>query len=113
MKTLIFNGLRFLPLPPTKTVGDVDAHGYFTANAKGVHLYRLDLSLEAFLVRNPLQGYFVVTATLGASGTRYMFSMCEATEAWLGLQDLPLTAEEQLVRDAVVQDLDTPSPRLA
>lgn len=103
MKVLLFNGLRFLELSSEADPKASLAHGFYGLSQSGIHLYRLDRELEAYVVRNNHQGYFVVTATRQADGApRYMFSTCSTTEKWLRIEDTKLADLADLVRGAQV-----------
>jgi hypothetical protein len=105
MKVLTFNGLRFLELSSNADQQAARAHGFYRANANGIHLYKLDRMLEAYAVSNNRQGYFVVTATRQGDGAvRYMFSTCSTTEKWLGIEDMKLGDLADLVRSVRIEE---------
>jgi len=105
MKVLTFNGLRFLELSSTADHKSARAHGFYRASENGIHLYKLDKTLEAYAVRNTCQGYFVVTASSQGDGAvRYMFSTCSSTEKWLGIEDMKLGDLADLVRGVRIEE---------
>lgn len=88
-----FNGLHFAPLDHS-TLHD-SCEGFYALNEqRGIWLYKRDKSLAAFIVCNPNQGYFVVTASLAAdqASPRYMFSTCSSEEIWLQLEGMGMMA---------------------
>jgi len=105
MKVLTFNSLRFLELSSKADHQAARAHGFYRASDNGIHLYKLDKTLEAYAVRNNRQGYFVVTATRQGDGAvRYMFSTCSTTEKWLGIEDMKLGDLADVVRGMRVEE---------
>ena len=66
---------------------DSTVHGYCENSRNGnVRLYKKDKKLEALVLNNTRQGYFVVTASSTEQGDRYWFSTCSLTEIWLGIE---------------------------
>lgn len=96
-KTMVFNGLTFVHLNSRKEGVQTHAHGYYRMNAKGVHLYKRDGALDAYIVNNPRQGRFVVTASIHDGAPRYMFSTCSLTESWLQIENMGLGATEDAI----------------
>jgi hypothetical protein len=95
MKVLVFNDLKFLPRGVAVTPG---YHGTYSANAsRGFHLYKPSGQLEAYIVNNPQQGRFVVTASITRGVPRYMFSTCSLTEEWLNMTGMGLLLVDELV----------------
>lgn len=97
-KTMVFNGLAFDHLNSRKEGVQTPAHGYYRMNTNGVHLYKLDGALEAYIVNNPRQGRFVVTASIHDGAPRYMFSTCSLTEKWLQIENMGLAATEDAIK---------------
>ncbi len=89
-----FNELLFAPLGTKAPQG---AHGMYQANAKGVHLYKLNGELEAYIVNNASQGRFVVTAFTADGAPRYMFSTASYTERWLRMEGMSLMREDEVI----------------
>jgi hypothetical protein len=95
-----FNGLAFAKLgahEPSALPGQY--HGFYRAKPSGVHLYDREGTLQAFIVANPQQGYFAVTASTQPDGRpRYMHSTCDATERWLKLDTLRYSEQHDAAR---------------
>ncbi len=95
MKVLVFNELKFLPHGVAVTPG---YHGTYRAiTSRGFHLYKPSGELEAYIVNNPQQGRFVVTASTTHGVPRYMFSTCSLTEEWLNMTGTGLLREDELI----------------
>jgi hypothetical protein len=72
-----------------KPIDGKTASGLFRARKNGVLFMRPDATTCGFLVANPGQGQFFVTAhKTQDQKTRYMFSTSEETERFLGLTEL-------------------------
>lgn len=99
-KCLIFNGRVFTPLAGQPLS---DACGFFKLDNAGIHLYKPSREVAAYLVANPAQGYFAVTVVQYGNQVRYMFACTTETEAWLGTQDMPMSVEHDLIRNAARQ----------
>lgn len=99
---LVFNGLRFTKRP-ARAAGEPNEryHGFYAVRKNGVALYKRDGALEAFLVNNPRQGYFAVTASVANGRARYMFSTCTSTEAWLQIRGMGLQAVQDAIQNMV------------
>lgn len=96
MKRLIFNGKAYADLKGG-TLGT--GNGFFVRQSNGVRLYKADRKLEAFIVSDDRQGYFVVSASANCEGVpRFMFSTCSLTEEWLGIEDMGLSQTHDLVK---------------
>lgn len=104
MKVLTFNSLRFLELSSKADHQAARAHGFYRANENGAHLYKLNGELEAYVVRNPRQGYFVVTAWRHEGRVRYLFSTCSTTEEWLGIEGMKLLALDAMVKAMTIEE---------
>lgn len=110
---LVFNGLRFLEHSCKADPTASRAHGFYRRSPSGVHLYRLDGTLDAYLVTSRERGYFAVTATAHASGeVRYMQGTTSLTEGWLHLCGKGIIAEHDLVR-GVQYDVAHPQAEFA
>lgn len=95
-KYLRFNGQLFAPLGTTEPG---DCHGFYRMNgARGVHLYKLTGQLEAYIVSNAAQGYFVVSASDRNGAPWYMHSTCSLTEQWLGIVNMGLAGQDEAIR---------------
>ena len=104
MKVLVFNDLKFLPHGATVTSG---YHGTYKDNAsRGFLLYKPSGELEAYIVNNPQQGRFVVTASTTHGAPRYMFSTCSHTEQWLNMTGMGLLREDELIAKIRFEDAD-------
>ena len=99
-KSLYFNNLVFAELGSCAPAGlPASLHGFYRTDYKGIHLYDRDEQLEAYVVANPRQGYFVVTAHEPQPGTaRYLFGASESTEKWLGLDKAGYADTERVIR---------------
>lgn len=107
MKTILhFNNLKFGALGAVYT-GTAPLHGFFDATPNGFHLYKLDGTIEAFIVANPRQGYFVVSCSQESKRVRYLFSTCSTTEKWLDIEGMGLLDLDTLVQ-ATLQDYRRP-----
>ncbi len=96
LQCLSFNGLLFAPLGCEDLSG---CHGMFKVkNVSDYLLYGLDGELRAFIVNNPKQGRFVVSACESSGATRYMFSTCSLDEQWLQLDGVGMMKEDDLIR---------------
>lgn len=93
---LTFNNRRFAPLGSQPSD---DAHGFYKlAAGRGVHLYKLNEELEAYIVDNARQGRFVVSASDRNGAPRYMFSTSSLTERWLGIEGASISATVELIK---------------
>ena len=111
MKVLVFNQLKFLPHGSVVTPG---YHGTYKATtARGVHLYKPSGELEAYIVNNPQQGQFLVTATRTDGGPRYMFSTSSATEKWLNIDEVGLMRERELIAQIRYEEVVEEQPAFA
>lgn len=99
-KTLTFNGREFAPRGEALPAG---ASGFFEADRVGIHLYKPSGHVAAFLVANPSQGFFAVTARPYEGRVRYMFACDDETESWLGVAGMQSSYEESLIREAASQ----------
>lgn len=99
-KSLYFNNLVFAELGSRVPEGLPEGlHGFYRTDPKGIHLYDRKEKLEAYVVANPRQGYFLVSAHEPEPGTpRYMFGLSEATEKWLGLKDVGFAEQRRVIR---------------
>lgn len=97
-QTMVFNGLQFLPIGSRKHDVAIEAHGYYRSGPNGVHLYKPDGSLEAYIVNNQRQGRFVVSASSHQGAPRYMYSTSTLTENWLNMQGMGRMAEDDAIR---------------
>jgi len=94
---LEFNGLKFSKMGHMLADGHT---GFYKLNAsKGVHLYKPNGELEAYIVNNSKQGQFVVSATSTPNGNRYMQSTCSLTERWLKIEGISLLNEVALIEE--------------
>ncbi len=91
---LTFNHLTFAPLGTKDGSGH---HGFYKRGPRGIHLYKLTGELEAYIVNNPQQGRFIVSASDDNGQPRYMFSTCSLTEKWLGIEDLSMMQTDDLI----------------
>lgn len=106
---LVFNELRFLELSCKEDLQATRAHGFYAQFHSGIHLYKADRTLEAFLLTSRERGYFAVTATRHESGAiRYMFSTTSETELWLHLNGKSWSEENDLVRGIQYDALPRP-----
>lgn len=99
-KSLYFNNLVFAELGSCAPAGlPASLHGFYRTDYRGIHLYDRNEQLEAYVVANPRQGYFLVTAHEPEPGTpRYMFGASELTERWLGLKDVGYAEQHRVIR---------------
>lgn len=106
---LCFNNFRFAHISKLSKGAAPQAqaeniHGFYSRDARGVHLYKPSGELEAYLVANQHQGYFAVTAYMAPSGqTRYMHSTCSTTERWLALEGLGLQDQRDAIKGITVE----------
>lgn len=101
---LRFNDKLFAPLGGQVSA---DCIGFFKTNAdRGVHLYQLNGELEAYMVSNPQQGHFIVSASMQYDVPRYMHSTCSLTETWLGIENMGLTQEHDAVRERRLENIN-------
>lgn len=91
---LTFNNLTFAPIGAKGATGH---HGFYKRDAKGIHLYKQTGELEAYIVSNPQQGRFIVSARDDNGRPRYMFSTSSLTEKWLGIKDLSMMQTDDLI----------------
>lgn len=91
---LIFNGYRFSKLTQNAVC---ECHGFYKKSRVGISLYKPTGELEAFIVNNSHQGYFVVTASTRNGQPFYMHSTCSLTEKWLGLENMGLMATSDAI----------------
>lgn len=91
---LQFNKLTFAP--HGTELSDTD-HGFYKRSEVGVHLYKRCGSLEAFIVNNPRQGKFIVSATDREGHPRYLHSTSSLTERWLGMEGRGLLFEHDSI----------------
>lgn len=102
VQCLQFMDLKFAPLALDGVRVD-GIHGYYKDSpGRGVTLYKLDRSPEAYIVSNPQQGRFIVSAFSpdGPGGAvRYMYSTSTLTERWLGIEGTGLLDLDSAVRD--------------
>lgn len=107
----VFNDLRFAPLPkcvdPMPSL-EPEVHGWYQFEGrpikglvKGVRLYKPNGVIDAYLVANINQGFFVVTAHVFEGQTRYMHSTCSTTEKWLGIEHMGMGAQREAICKAV------------
>lgn len=82
---LLFLGKTYAPHGATLQPGD---NGFFRTMPGGTLLYDTKSSVRAYVVNNPQQGRFVVTASMTGEGIRYMFSTSSLEEKWMGIADL-------------------------
>lgn len=106
-KYLIFNGKKFGALGATLEPGML---GFFKKSPKSnnISLYKPDGVLEACIVNNSTQGYFVVSAGIHDGKPRYMHSTCSTTEKWLGIETLSLSDTYDAITNMVLRVM-TPS----
>lgn len=97
-KTMVFNGLQFQPITSRKGDVAIEAHGYYRSGPNGIHLYKPDGSLEAYIVNNPHQGRFVVSASSHQGVPRYMHSTSTLTERWLNMAAMGPIAEDDAIK---------------
>lgn len=96
---LRFNGLVFEQRPSQLPLGaTTQRHGFYKNTSRGVLLYDQQGQVKAFLVSNPEQGHFAVTAFQTSQGIRYMHSTTEAEARWLGLDALTYSQGMEAVR---------------
>lgn len=100
VKKLIFNGRTFAPLG---AVPSAEYSGYFEACNAGIHLYRPSGEVEAYLVANPSQGYFAVSAFTRDKRVWYMQACTAQTESWLGIENLSMADEREMILAAFQQ----------
>lgn len=104
MKTLVFNGKKYRQLNGG-AIGD--CNGFYVTQSNGVRLYKPNKKLEAFIVNNRQQGYFVVTASTTSEGVpRFMFSTCSLTEKWLGIEVVGMADTHEMVKAMYYLDND-------
>ena len=104
-KSLYFNNLVFAELGSSAPAGlPASLHGFYRTDYKGIHLYDREEQLEAYVVANPRQGYFVVSAHEPEPGTpRYMFGASDSTEKWLGLEKAGFAEQERVIRAYAIE----------
>lgn len=102
----VFNGKKYAlnDAEFVDTLFDADgtANGFYKRVRNGVKLYDMRHNLEAFIVANPRQGYFVVSASKHGKRELYMHGLCSLTEKWLGVQDLKMSQERVLIEQAML-----------
>lgn len=91
---LSFNNLTFAPFGTGDSSGH---HGFYKRGPRGIHLYRQNGALEAYIVNNPQQGRFIVSAHDHSGQTVYMFSTCSLTEKWLGIENVSMMQIDDLI----------------
>ncbi len=107
---LQFNNLTFAPLGTV--LADTD-HGFYKQSDGGVHLYKRCGALEAFIVNNPQQGQFIVTATDQEGRPRYLFSTSSLTEQWLNMEDKGLLFEHDAINAMTIAPKASPERHAA
>lgn len=82
-------------------------NGYYKVLKRGVQLFRIvegRKELEAFIAKRET-GSFVVTAYMDKYSTkpkaRYMFSTCDTTAFWLGLEGITYTDQRDRCQEAI------------
>jgi hypothetical protein len=100
-KYLIFNDKKFAALGATLEQGML---GFFTKSPKSnnISLYKADGSLEACIVNNFKQGYFVISASVRNGKPFYMHSTCSTTEKWLGIETLSMSDTYDAITNMVL-----------
>lgn len=94
-----FNGRCFAPLGSKLPA---HASGFYQHNAgRGVHLYARDGALTAYVVANPRQGRFLVSATMRQGTAWYMHSTSSTTEQWLGIEGASCAAIAEMIERIV------------
>jgi hypothetical protein len=77
-------------------------HGFYKQTKGGFRLYDIQKNLRAYIVHNPRQGYFTVSAYMTDKGPRYMFALTSTDETWLGLDGMGYADELEAARNAKV-----------
>lgn len=99
---LEFNGLYFTKLGNALADGHT---GFYQMNgSKGIHLYKPDGKLEAYIVNNSRQGQFVVSAATTPQGNVYMHSTSSLTERWLEIDKISLLRLVNLIETMTVAE---------
>lgn len=105
---LVFNELKFAPRnSKLVSAGELlDFHGLYEQDANGIHLFKRDGTLDAYLVTNNRQGHFAVSASVIDGGKRrYMHSTSSLTDAWLGLDKLSYSKSIEAVKGRRFEDV--------
>ena len=108
MECLVFHGKSFAPLG---SPAPDECHGFYERNGdRGVRLYKSDdkASLEAYVVSNAQQGYFIVSASSTPEGPRYMFGSSSLTEKWLGTYEMGMAATQDAIQGIRYVDVQEP-----
>lgn len=86
---ITINGLKFAPnsaeLVNTLFQNGGTAYGTYKRRKNGTHLYRANGELFAYIVHNPKQGYFSVSACMRDGVPFYLYGMTDDDEKLLRL----------------------------
>lgn len=76
------------------------AYGTYRTSKNGTKLYRANGELFAYIVHNPKQGYFAVSAGIINGRPFYMHGMTAEAERLLGFDDVPYSRQADVIRAA-------------
>lgn len=101
----VFNGKKYALNDDefVNTLFDADgtANGFYKRVKNGVKLYDMQHNLTAFIVANPKQGYFVVSASIQNGREWFMQAATEHCEKWLGVHGMKPSDERAMIVAAV------------
>jgi hypothetical protein len=102
---ITFNGLKFAKnnselVDSLFTSGGTCA-GLYKRTMNGTKLYRPNGELFAYIVHNPKQGYFVVSAGMREDRPFYMYSTCSIDEKYLKLENVGPIATAALIKESL------------
>lgn len=104
---LTFNSQHFAERRVPNDHGEIGhVRGMYRRTPNGVELYRLDGTLEAFVVDNQRQGQFVVSAGMRNGMPFYMRSTSSLTQTWLGLDSMGMADTAAAIRQMVFADAE-------
>ena len=100
-----FNGLKFArnsaEMVSTLFQSNGTAYGTYKRTKRGTKLYRANGELFAYIVHNPKQGYFAVSAGINSDGKPfYMHALTESDEKLLGFNAIPYGQQSAFINTA-------------
>ena len=101
---LNLNGKRFArnsaELVSTLFQSGGTACGTYKRNKNGTKLFRANGELFAYIVHNPKQGYFAVSAGMHEGRAFYMHALCSLDERLLSFDVVPYSRQSEVIRAA-------------
>ena len=100
---ITFNGLKFAKnnseLVDSLFASGGTCAGLYKRTKNGTKLYMPNGELFAYIVHNPKQGYFAVSAGIRNGKAFYLFSTTGAGERYLKLDTVPYLEQSDMIRE--------------